>query len=497
MENDYDLLDTTSLHIPGAESLAGMRIAVVGLGKSGQAAASALCNTTQAQVSAWDSDISKLAAVTALPLATAGSDADAEELAEKVLRWRPDLIVPAPAIRETSPLFTLAQENGVELASEIELAWRLRACDSAGRWAPWLAVTGTNGKTTTVTMAAHILRQAGLGGTPVGNIGNPAITETIRTDNDAPRALALELSSFQLRTTNTASPHAAVCLNIDDDHLEWHGNRESYWRAKARVYHNVRRAAIYPVGDKTVQNMVDGADVVEGARAIGYTASVPQVGQLGVVDGIVVDRAFGADRWNTAIELYELADLAQLAPDAEVVPEHIVADALAATALTRALGISAQSIRAGLRSMMPGKHRIETVTVKDGVRYIDDSKATNAHAARASLLAQADGTVVWIAGGQPKGAHFTNLVREVESKLRAVVVIGTEQEEWHEALGALTIPVYYISALATAPMQEAITWAREIAQPGDTVLLAPAAASMDQFTSYADRGDAFAREARK
>lgn len=494
MDNSLFPVDTQSLSNPGAAELEDRRIAVVGLGKSGLAAIEALTRITGAQVSAWDSDISKLASVTGYPLATAGSDADAEELADKVLRWRPDIIIPAPAIRETSPLFTSAQAANIELASEIEMAWRLRAVDSEGRWAPWLAVTGTNGKTTTVTMAAHILGQAGLGGRPVGNVGNPAITESVRTDAASPRALALELSSFQLRTTSTAEPHAAVCLNIDDDHLEWHTDRESYWRAKSRVYHSVRVAAVYPVGDKSVQNMVDGADVVDGARAIGYAQGVPEVGQIGVVDGVVVDRAYEDNRWEAATELFELADLAQLAPGGGSVPGHILADALAATALTRAIGISPESVRSGLRSMVPGKHRIEIVAEKDGVRYIDDSKATNAHAARASLLAQANGTVVWIAGGQPKGAHFVNLVREVESRLRAVVVIGTQQAEWHEALDSLDIPVHYVSPSASQPMHDALAQARALAQPGDTVLLAPAAASMDQFSSYADRGEAFARE---
>ncbi|MGJ9441774.1 UDP-N-acetylmuramoyl-L-alanine--D-glutamate ligase [Actinotignum sp. GS-2025b] len=481
---------------PGAAELAGRRIAVVGLGKSGRACARALTELTEARVSVWDADITKLGAVTALPVDTGGSDPTPAELARKVLAWRPDVIIPAPAIPEIGPLFTTAADHGIELWSEIELAWRLRTHDGAGHAAPWLAVTGTNGKTTTVTMAAHILRAAHLGAEPIGNVGNPAVTAVSATGPDAPRAFALELSSFQLRTTHTMEPAASICLNIADDHLEWHGNRAAYAAAKARIYEHVRTAAVYPVGDSTVQSMVDSADVREGARAIGITTGIPAVGQIGIVDGLIVDRAYGKQRWTSAVEIASLNDVAQLAPTTAALPRHLIWDALAAVALTRAIDIPAEVVRAGLQHMHPGHHRIETVSERAGVRYVDDSKATNAHAALASVSALAEGTCVWIVGGQPKGARFESLVAQVRDRLRAVVVIGVNQEPWHAALDGANLPVTYIDPAASEPMARAVLAASRYAQTGDTVMLAPASASMDQFTSYADRGDRFAAAVR-
>jgi len=481
-----------SLTNPGAAQFDGKRVAVVGLGKSGQASLQALTTLTGAIVSAWDADISSLASVAALPLDTAGSHQDPSHLADKVLTWQPDIIVPAPAIAEISPLFS----TGVQLCSEIELAWQLRAVDEAGWYAPWLCVTGTNGKTTTVSMTAAILDRAGLGGRAIGNVGNPAVSETSRTDGDAPRAFALELSSFQLRTTHTMSPLASVCLNFADDHLEWHGSRAAYRNAKARIYEHTQQACLYPADDAVVQEMVDEADVIEGARAIGMTPGLPAVGMIGVVDGIVVDRAFGKKRWTEGIELFEIADIAHLAPAGSALPEHILRDAIAAASLARAAGVEPGVIRDALRDFSAGGHRLELVNTVDGVRYVDDSKATNAHAAHASLQAQEDRSVVWIVGGQAKGAQFDELVASQRSKLRSVVVIGVDQEPWRQALDGIDIPVVWIAPDARDPMEQAVKAAQQLAAGWGTVLLAPACASLDQFSSYAQRGELFATAVR-
>lgn len=478
---------------PGAQELAGKRIAVVGLGKSGRATLTVLSRLTSAVLSAWDADMSALAPVASLNLDSAGSSLDPADLARKVLAWRPDIIVPAPAIAEIGPLYRGAEEAGVPVWSEIELAWRLRAQDENGWSAPWLCVTGTNGKTTTVSMTAAILRKAGLGGIAIGNIGNPAIEETTRTDDDAPRAFVLELSSFQLRSTHSMSPLASICLNFADDHLEWHGSREAYWRAKARIYENTQRACLYPVGDETVQKMVDNADVVEGARAIGVTVGVPSVGNVGLVENVVVDRAFESNRHTHGTELFEIEDIAHLAPAGSDLPLHIVKDALAAASLVRSLGVEPGTIRSAFAEFEPGHHRIELVGKVRDVRFVDDSKATNAHAARASLMAQDDGSVVWIAGGLAKGARFVDLVGAVAHKLRGVVVIGRDQEPWREALAQVEgLPISWVPSESANPMDEAVREGLALARPGDTVLLAPASASFDQFASYAARGQAFA-----
>ena len=483
-----------SVEIPGAAELAGARVAVVGLGKSGTACVQALADATEAVVSAWDADERALEGVGDLD--ERGAAADPAALAEKALAWKPDVVIPAPAVPEVGPLFERAARAGVPVWSEIELAWRLRAFDD-GRAAPWLCVTGTNGKTTAVSMTEAILDAGGLKGKAVGNVGNPAVAEVSRTDGGAAGAFAVELSSFQLRTTRTMSPLASICLNIADDHLEWHGSREAYWRAKARVYERVQAACIYPVGDPSVQRMVDEADVVEGARAIGLTLGVPSAGQVGLVEDAVVDRAFGPDRFREAIELFSLGDLAQLAPAGADLPVHIVCDAMAAAALGRAAGVAPEDVRAALRAFRPGAHRIELAATVDGVRYVDDSKATNAHAARASLGAQADGTTVWIVGGLAKGGRFEDLVADVSGKLRAVVVIGVDQEPWESALASIDVPVTYIDPASPAPMDDAVAAARSHARRGDVVLLAPACASMDQFASYAERGERFAEAARR
>ncbi len=482
----------TSLTNPGAAQVAGKRIAVVGLGKSGRASVRTLVQLTEAIVSAWDSSATAVEELDRQQLDLAQAVEDPQELADQVLGWRPDIIIPAPGIREISPLFEGAERAGIELWSEIELAWRLRAMGPDGSSAPWLCVTGTNGKTTTISMVEAILQQAGLRAMAIGNVGNPAVTETSRTDADAPAAFAVELSSFQLRTTTTMSPAGATCLNFADDHLEWHGGRQAYWSAKARIYQHTRVACIYPVGDALVQRMVDEADVVEGARAVGICLGVPSVGQLGIVEGLVIDRAFGEDRHHEGVELFEISDLQHLAPAGARLPVHIVRDAMTAAALARSISISGPDIAAALRAFEPGHHRIELIATVDGVAYVDDSKATNAHAARACLLGQRDGSVVWIAGGQAKGSRFEELVEQVRDKLRAVVVIGKDQDPWRDALAGIEVPVAWIDPQSEHPMREAVDRARDLAQTGNTVLLAPACASLDQFTSYAQRGEAFA-----
>ncbi|MDP9832205.1 UDP-N-acetylmuramoyl-L-alanine--D-glutamate ligase [Trueperella abortisuis] len=472
--------------IPGAAQFASTRVAVLGLGVSGRACLDALMQHTQAILSAWDG---KAGAREPYSHLDGAAEPDPVALCESLLAWRPDLVIIAPGFRQVGPEWQALAAAGVPVWSEIELAWHLRAAND-GVFAPWLCITGTNGKTTTVTMTEAILRASGLRALAVGNVGTPAVTAVSDTSDDAPEAFAFELSSFQLSATYSMEPTAAVCLNIADDHLEWHGNFEEYRKAKARIYTHARVACLYPVGDATVQGMVDDADVMEGARAIGLSMGVPSVGQLGFVDAQAVDRAFIPGRHTHAEALFEVADIAHLAPEGAALPVHIAKDALAAAALARSVGVTPEAVRTGLRGFEGGHHRIETVAHVDGVSYVDDSKATNAHAAEASVRALEN--AVWIVGGLAKGVRFEQLVGKVKDHLRAVVVIGRDQEPWRSALAGLDSPVHYVAPDSTTPMEDAVAAAAAFAIPGDTVILAPACASQDQFISYAERGQKFA-----
>ncbi len=266
-----------------------------------------------------------------------------------------------------------------------------------------------------------------------------------------------------------------------------------YAADKGRIYRGVQQACVYNVADPETERLVREADVAEGARAVGFTLGMPSVGMVGVVDDLLVDRAFIAERQSSAAELCTVADLASPAP-------HVVANALAAAALARAHGISQAAVRDGLRAFHPDGHRIATVATTGPathrVTWVDDSKATNPHAALSSLLAF--DPVVWIAGGLAKGARFDDLVAATRDRLRGVVLLGRDRDVIAGALArhAPDVPVIVVDGGETgsghAAMERAVVAAADLAQPGDTVLLAPGCASMDMFTNYADRGDAFA-----
>jgi UDP-N-acetylmuramoylalanine--D-glutamate ligase len=415
-----------------------------------------------------------------------------------------DVVVTSPGWRPSAPLLAQATARGVPVWGEVELAWRLRDPDQA---APWIGVTGTNGKTTTVQMLEAILQSAGLRAAAVGNVGRPIVEAVM--DPMPYDVLAVELSSFQLHYTASMSAESAAVLNIAEDHLDWYAELDAdpmraYAADKGRIYEGVQRACVYNVADPETERLVRGAEVVEGARAIGITLGTPSVGMLGVVDDILVDRAFVAERATSAAELCTLADLASQAP-------HNVFNALAAAALARAHGVPALAVQGGLRSFIADGHRIALVAEVEGVHFVDDSKATNPHAALASL--QSYDSVVWIAGGLAKGAGFDELVLAVRTRLRGVVLMGQDAATIADALArhAPDVPVIAVKASETRPqegtdiglswahlaMTQAVAAAARLAQPGDTVLLAPGCASMDMFLDYADRGDAFAAAVRR
>ncbi|MFI1468695.1 UDP-N-acetylmuramoyl-L-alanine--D-glutamate ligase [Streptomyces wuyuanensis] len=393
-----------------------------------------------------------------------------------------ELVVTAPGWKPDKPLFTAAAEAGVEVWGDVELAWRLRGLDGREA-APWLAVTGTNGKTTTVRMLAAILEAAGLRTAAVGNIGVSLLDAVL--GDEKYDVLAVELSSYQLHWAPSLRAHSAAVLNLAPDHLDWHGSMEAYAADKGRVYEGNTVACVYNAADPATEDLVREADVVEGCRAIGFTLGTPGPSQLGVVDGILVDRAFVENRQKQAQELAQVSDVDPPAP-------HNIANALAAAALARAFGVEPAAVREGLRAFRPDAHRIEYVDEVDGVAYVDDSKATNTHATEASLAAY--DPIVWIAGGLAKGATFDELVEKSAKRLRGAVLIGADRALIAEALArhAPEVPVVDLDRTDTGAMSAAVREAARLARPGDTVLLAPACASMDMFANYNKRGEAFA-----
>ena len=389
------------------------------------------------------------------------------------------LLVVSPGLRPSAPLIVAAQEQGIPVWGELELAWRLRHPDTA---AAWLCVTGTNGKTTTTLMLESMLRAAGYRAAAAGNIGTSLVDVVMHDELDV---IAVEVGAPQLPFVHTMSPVASVCLNIADDHIDHFGTMEAYVAAKARVYERTQEAAVYNVQDDVTLRMVEDADVVEGCRAIGFTLATPGLSMLGVVDDLLVDRAFIPDRADAAQELASVTDVHPLAP-------HNVANALAAAALARAFGVPPTAVREGLRAFEPAAHRIATVGTVDGVVFVDDSKATNAHAAQTSLAAYP--SIVWIAGGMAKGQQFDDLVLAARDRLRGAVVLGVDREAVLTALArhAPDVPVIVVESRETGAMAEVVQHAASLAEQGDTVLLAPGCASWDMFRDYTDRGRQFA-----
>lgn len=390
------------------------------------------------------------------------------------------LVVTSPGWRPTAPLLVGAAAAGIPVWGEVELAWRLRPLVDP---APWLVVTGTNGKTTTVRMLAAMLSAAGHRTLAAGNVGTPMVEAVLA--EPALDVIAVEMSSFQLHWTRSVRPYAAAVLNIAPDHVDWHGSFDAYVADKGRAYAGAEIACVYNVADPATERLVREADVAEGCRAIGFTLGVPGLSMLGVVEDVLVDRAFVPDRERSAAELASVHDVVPFAP-------HNVADALAAAALARSFGVPPAAVRDGLRAFRPDGHRIALVAERAGVAYVDDSKATNPHAAAASLAAY--DRVVWIAGGLAKGADFDDLVRRAAPRLRGVVLLGRDRAVIGDALArhAPEVPVVDVVSTDTGVMDEVVRAAAVLAAPGDTVLLAPACASMDLFRDYAARGDAFA-----
>ena len=466
-----------------------LRVAVLGLGVTGFSAADTLAELgAKVLVVAAGADELRIRRC-GVSGATYIQESGASPVPHELEEFLPDVIIVSPGYRPDHPIVTWAERHSIPIWGDIELAWRLR--DKVGKPAPWILVTGTNGKTTTVQLTAAMLAAAGFRVAPCGNIGVPVL-DAVR-DPTGFDVFVVEVSSYQLHYLSEIWPHSAVCLNIADDHLDWHGSFERYEATKAKVYNNVAVACVYNKADHRTELMVENADVVEGVRAIGFGLGAPGRSDLGIVEGILCDRAFAEDRHNNATEITTVNELQAHG----LAAPHIVANILAAAALARAFGASADAIAEALRNFRLDAHRNEVVAHIDNVTWIDDSKATNPHAADASLAANE--SIVWIVGGLLKGVDIDELVAKHAARLRGAVIIGHDRKALLAAFArhAPALPVTEVSAVETSDvMKYAVNFAADMVRTGDVVLLAPAAASMDQFRDYAERGRLFAQAVR-
>ena len=454
----------------------GVRATIAGLGDAGFAAADALLrvgarvDVLEARALSDNHALQRRSEV----LRALGASVTGGVSAEQIITT--DLLVPSPGLPPHHPWIRKA--HAAVVWSGERLAWQLRP-----HGVPWLTVTGTNGKTTTVQMANAILQRAGYDSAAVGNIGVP-MAEAIFLE-PLPQVFVVELSSYQLHFTEGISAHTSALLNIATDHLDWHGSFDDYERTKGRIFDGTERSIVYNHDDARTERLAEQADVIAGCRAIGFTLGAPQRAMLGVVDGVLVDRAFVSNRSTHAAEIVATDDLPFRSP-------HLVADGLAAASVTRSLGVTIPHVRDGLIGFVVDDHRGAVIGTLDDVAFVDNSKATNVHAADVALSGLE--SVVWIAGGLAKGGTFDDLVTKHARRLRAVVVVGQDQGLIVDALErhAPEVPLFSVPAGETDPMLQAVRAAAAAAQPHDTVLLAPACASMDQFADYRARGRAFA-----
>ena len=445
--------------------LDGKRILVAGAGVTGAACARVLAKQGSV-VTLVDEKITTLEGFTVIA-------------PERVDFSNFDLLLVSPGWREDHPVVLAARAARIALINEVDLAWSLKP---AGQ--KWLALTGTNGKTTTVELAAAMLRSGGISAVACGNVGTTVI-ETVDS-NEKYDFLVLELSSFQLHWLEDAQFLSSAILNIAQDHVDWHGSFDAYAKDKISILDKSMTAIL---------NADDGEIVSRTThwqgRKVFFSLDTPAPGEIGVVEELLVDRAFVVDPQEAAM----ISELNEVKP---TVP-HNVSNALAAAGLARTAGVGHESIRSAIAEFTPGRHRIEKVLEHNGITWINDSKATNPHAACASIMSAL--SVVWIAGGLAKGASMGELIERVKSRVRVAVLIGEDRDLIAAELSARAPHIeivrvdapseYTKGAQNNALMEAVIRSAQKRAVAGDTVLLAPACASMDQFISYGDRGDRF------
>ena len=459
------------------------KVIVYGLGVTGFSAADTLVELgSQVLVVSDNADLQTIDVLNVLGVESIiGHEQSA--IIERFRAFKPDLVITSPGVRPDNRIILEAIANEVPVWTDIDLAWRVR--DKFGSSSEWVCITGTNGKTTVTQLVEQILLKSGLRAAACGNIGVP-ILDVVRDPANF-QVLVVELSSFQLHYLQEIAPIVSTVLNLADDHLDWHGSFEEYSKAKGKIFHNTKVCCVYNAGDQNTQKLMEESLNTADAQAVGFTVNTPAPNEIGWVEDVLVDRAF-VDDPSVALELATISDIAQI----PLISPHLMANIAAASAVVRALEIQPEFVAAGLRSFKLDAHRIELILEKDGIAWVDDSKATNPHAA-AAALATFD-SVIWIVGGLLKGVDIAPLVKKYSARVKAAIVIGVERQPVLTALEehAAQIPVFEIDDLGTQVMLEAVKAAKRLAQTGDTVLLAPAAASMDQFRDYAHRGELFA-----
>ena len=470
----------------------GVRAVVAGFGVSGFAAADNLIHIG-AQVRALTERASDEELEKAELLEVLGGRVDIHEGATTKLPEDVDVVVTSPGFPPSAPLLVAARDRGIPVWGEVELAWRLRDPAHA---APWLAVTGTNGKTTTVQMLHAILTAAGLRSAAVGNVGRP-VTEAVM-DPTPYDVLAVELSSFQLHYTQLGERRGGGGAEHrrGPPRLVHRPDRHGRLRRRQGPHLRAGRAGLHLQRGRR-RDRAAGARGRRASRAPARSASPSARRRSAWSASSRTCSSTGPSSRSGRRARPSCAPIADLPSPAP----HVVANALAAAALARAHGVSQAAVRDGLRGFTIDGHRIQTVAVDGDVTWVDDSKATNPHAAQSSL--QAFDHVVWVAGGLAKGARFDDLVTAVRDRLRGVVLLGRDRGVIADALArhAPDVPVIDTGADETesgsGPMERVVEAAARLARPGDAVLLAPGCASQDMFRNYGERGDAFAAAVRR
>ncbi len=385
-----------------------------------------------------------------------------------------ELAIISPGWRIDHPAILKLKQAGVEMISEVDFAWKIKEVLAPKQ--RWVGLTGTNGKTTTIKMIESIFKSAKVNGAACGNVGQTVIESVIR--EQPYDFLALELSSFQIQWSDLPQYEAVAILNIAEDHIDWHGSFNSYAGAKLKLLNHGKRSIVNKSDPELFKR-------VSNNSVTWFSLDTPLPGELGIVENLLVDRAFSPST-TQANEIAEIVDITPTVP-------HNVLNALAAAAIALSVNISYSAIKEGLKNFSTDHHRMELVISKNEISWIDDSKATNPHAAIASLLSYFN--VIWIAGGLAKGASMDELVQRTASRIKTVILIGKDRELIAQAFLRHSPKTEIIQVDLKSDgrelMLDVVKQAIKIAKAGDTVLLAPACASMDQFESYVDRGNSF------
>ncbi len=474
------------------------RVLVLGLGKSGRAAVAYLLPLLDGRVEALAVAAGARSAASeefAAEARAAGALVAFEDEAVGVLAAEAggsfDLCIASPGISQFSAFYEAAAAVSAEVISEVEFAWRESAADSR-----WVAVTGTNGKTTACALAAHVLAGAGLAAAAVGNIGDPCIEAVAAGRTDV---YAAEVSSYQLASTARFAPNVAVLLNITPDHLHWHRSFEAYRDAKLKLLANLPgvpgAVAVLDATNDVVRAEVRRLRALDaGERGFSY---VP----LGTAAGLTGDMRAACGSDNAAfldadgtlrVALNGAEHAAARVEELQIKGEHNASNALAVAAAALALGVHESDVAEGLRTFAPLEHRIEPCGSVAGVRCYNDSKATNVDATLKALAAFPETRPVVLLGGDDKGTDLAPLVEAAHAHAGAVVCFGDAGERLAAAFEAADAqaPAGFAAARA-AHLADAFDAALALASAGDVVLLSPACASFDEFGSFEERGAAF------